>query len=362
MRQNNGGYIPALTGLRGVAAWWVVVYHFSDPLVNHLPAWGMIVVRHGYLAVDLFFVLSGYVIYITSGQSLQTGGRRVIFSFLLNRLIRIYPLHLVVMLIYILNPLALWLFSSSGVEDGRYGWDYYVASIFLVQNWGWFDHLEWNVPAWSISTEFAAYILCPLLVVVSIARIRLNAWRLLLVMLSLGVILGLIYEISDVNSIGGNISSLGLIRCILEFWMGLCLGAIGWLVHPSEGVLRLYNFFIIVLLLFVFVFLINSSISNYWFVPVVSVILVHILSRGDAVFSWLLSLKLVHYFGLISYSTYLAHFFIKDWVKFFSDSIGLMQFLYYIVACFVVSALAYKYIENPSRRFLRGRLSIGGVL
>ncbi|MBS0493914.1 MAG: acyltransferase [Proteobacteria bacterium] len=357
MHAREGGYVPALTGLRGVAAWWVVLYHFADPLIDLVPTWVLSLVRHGYLAVDLFFILSGYVIYITSGQSLRAPARFVVFRFILNRLIRIYPLHLVMMFVYLANPLALWLFSSSGVGDGRYDWDYYVASIFLVQNWGWFERLQWNVPAWSISTEFAAYLFCPLLITFGVARLSTNVYKLIFAILFLAIFIGLIFNAAGAQSIGEKISSLGLMRCLIEFCMGLCLGAIGCVANTAGGMFRFSNSLTIIALMGVFVLLMNYFIPNYWFVPIVFVVLIYILSRGDVLFSRILSSAWIHYLGLISYSTYLVHFFVKDWVKFFSESIGFGQLVLYVLACLVASMVLYKYVEGPSRSILRRKLS-----
>lgn len=356
MRASEGGYVPALTGLRGVAAWWVVLYHFSEPLVDVLPIWMLALIKHGYLAVDLFFVLSGCVIYITSGQSLGRAGRLVISRFLLNRLIRIYPLHLVVMIIYLLNPLALWMFSFAGVGEGRYDWDYYVASILLVQNWGWFYYLQWNIPAWSISTEFAAYILCPLLIYAGVFRLKEKLWGLVLLIFVLAVAVGLVFKISGEYSIGGAIPTIGLVRCVLEFWIGLCLGSICRnIAAVSNGRLLLHSV-IIMFSIIIFVMLLKCGINDYWLAPAFFVLLIYMLSAGDVLFSKILSIESIHYLGLISYSTYLVHYFVKDWVRFLSESVGLMQFFVYIVLCLLASAVLYRCVEEPARRVLRRRL------
>jgi len=362
MLAREAGYVPALTGLRGVAAWWVVLYHFSDPLVGLASPWVLAVVRNGYLAVDLFFILSGYVIYITSGESLRTLGRWVVSRFLLNRIIRIYPLHLAMMIIYLVNPLALWLFSSSGdVGEGRYDFGYYVASVFLVQNWGVYDVLQWNVPAWSISTEFAAYLLCPLLVALCVGRLSASFWKLVSMVALLAVLVGLIFSAFGLDSIGEKITSLGLVRCVLEFWMGLCLGAASRFVGLVSNRWRIFNSVIIFVLVLFSVFLGKIGIPNYWFVPAVCALLILVLSRGDFLFSGVLSFAWIHYLGVISYSTYLVHFFIKDWVKFLSESVGGYQFFFYVSLVFFVSMALYRYVEEPARRFLRRRLIVKGV-
>jgi peptidoglycan/LPS O-acetylase OafA/YrhL len=77
---------------------------------------------------------------------------------------------------------------------------------------------------------------------------------------------------------------------------------------------------------------------------------------GDYLFSTVLGSPFFHYLGVISYSTYLSHYLIKDWVKFVSDTLGLLQFAMYILICLVASHILYKLIEEPSRRILKNKL------
>ena len=83
--------IRALTGLRGIAALYVVFFH-----ANGLHAFPSVVrpfVSHGYMAVDLFFILSGFVMAMTYGGLFENGFNFNNFkTFLLLRLARIYPL------------------------------------------------------------------------------------------------------------------------------------------------------------------------------------------------------------------------------------------------------------------------------
>ena len=91
--------LDALTGVRGLAAWWVVFFHFREYLVPYVPSSALAVMAHGNLAVDLFFVLSGFVIYYTYAGHL--GSRSEIRLFFIKRVARIYPLHLLTLLAYV---------------------------------------------------------------------------------------------------------------------------------------------------------------------------------------------------------------------------------------------------------------------
>lgn len=356
MRRPDSGYVPALTGLRGLAAWWVVLYHFSDPLAGVAPTWFHAFVKQGYLAVDLFFVLSGYVIYLTSAKNLQLVTWRSVSRFWVNRLIRIYPLHLAMMLLYLLNPMALWLFSQSGAGVGRYDWGYYFASILLVQNWGYFCDLQWNIPAWSISTEFAAYLIAPILI--GLVLVRANGSRPLLLagLLAGAAGVALLFGAEGKKSIGEAIPTLGVMRCVLEFWMGLCLGAFCELSRRGITASDRGRSLMIALLLILFAGFVMKGIPNYWYVPAVFSALIFLLVQGDFLFSRLLSVAWVHHLGIISYSTYLVHYFVKDWVKFLSESVGFYQLGIYFVMCGVAASVLYRWVEEPARRILRQRL------
>ena len=106
------GYIHALTGIRGLAAWWVVFYHFREQMASQLPLEVIQFFSLGYLAVDLFFVLSGFVIYYNYQHMFDRLDRQRLWSFFAARIARIYPLHLFITLMYLLNPLAL-MFAST---------------------------------------------------------------------------------------------------------------------------------------------------------------------------------------------------------------------------------------------------------
>lgn len=85
--------LRALTGMRGIAAWLVVLYHIRLSVAG-LPHSVVAVLAKGYLAVDFFFLLSGFVIWLSWGERLRRGGIGAVPGFLWRRLARIWPLHL----------------------------------------------------------------------------------------------------------------------------------------------------------------------------------------------------------------------------------------------------------------------------
>lgn len=178
------------------------------------------VIAFGYLAVDLFFIMSGFVIALSYEQNFQSLRPQNILRFLGYRLARIYPLHLVVMLLFLVNPIVIVFLSSKGVVGERYDIGYYFESLLLIQNWGFSDISGWNYPAWSISTEWAAYLLFPIMAWCSV-RVLTNLWNIAAAILVAGA--ALIILSSGVGGLGNDIPRIGLVRCLLEFSIGVCV-------------------------------------------------------------------------------------------------------------------------------------------
>jgi peptidoglycan/LPS O-acetylase OafA/YrhL len=342
--------IPALTAVRGLAAWWIVVYHFRDEL---LPANANAALAHlfahGYLAVDLFFVLSGFILaynYLAGFERL-TGAAAL--RFLGLRLARIYPLHLFMLLALTLNPAAIVLFSSAGTPGERYDPAYFLLSLALLQNWGFTRELAWNVPAWSISTEWFAYLLFPALACFAIHFIRRRGPSLVLAAALLIVLAGGGWL---AGGLGAAIPSFGLARCALEFAAGVALfrcwslgtaaaGEGNLAAAAAAGLLGLYAVL---------------PIPDYAIAPLAFGLLIYALAGAESVLARLFSFRLLVVLGSISYSTYMAHYFVKDWVMFLlvRDGVpGFLPGLVYLAATLAASFLLYRSVELPGRRALR---------
>src|SRR5690606_3845377 len=158
-----------LTPLRGIAALWVVIYHFGDQYLPALrPEQAGHLVGKGYLAVDLFFMLSGFVlahVYHADFTRFDPGRYR---DFLAARVARLYPLHLLVLLAFVVTAIAGRLFEfvlTGQFErlplDGAHSITALLANLLMLQGLA-AGELSWNYPAWSISVEFFAYLLFPL--------------------------------------------------------------------------------------------------------------------------------------------------------------------------------------------------------
>ena len=148
--------IRPLTSLRFFAALWVVLFHYWPKLdVDFTPA----LVSKGYLGVELFFVLSGFIlchVYLTAFGE----GRFRYGAFLWNRLARVYPLHLATLLGMMALGVVAGLAGLS-VDAGILRWDALPANLLMVQAWGLAPAAAFNHPSWSISAEWFAYLTFP---------------------------------------------------------------------------------------------------------------------------------------------------------------------------------------------------------
>lgn len=164
--------IDALTGIRFFAAAWVVLFHFGDELRSIFPGW-----RHaerftasGYLGVDLFFILSGFIIAYTYLATF-TGRVRLldVQRFLWLRLARMYPVHLFTLVVLLGVVFAA---QQTGRQlSNPYGPTDFGKNVMLINAWFGSEDQSWNYPAWSISAEWFAYLLFPLAATV-VARAR----------------------------------------------------------------------------------------------------------------------------------------------------------------------------------------------
>lgn len=174
--------IRALTGLRIFAALWVVVFHFSfTPALSTEWFWRPFtpLVEQGALGVDLFYVLSGFVItltYVDKMGARSTG--RLTVGFWWARICRIWPVYVTATTVF-----GVWLLIKAAhsppgtmiayqtVQPVVDVW-HYLEQLAMVQLWHrpFIDGSSWDGPAWSISAEWLAYVTFPLVV--------LLLWRL----------------------------------------------------------------------------------------------------------------------------------------------------------------------------------------
>ena len=160
-------FIRQLTGIRFVAAAWVLLYHLQGPLNTlHLllPVFSD-VLRVGRLGVDLFFALSGFILTHTYLRRLGPAPRlRGTVDFWWLRLARIYPVHIVMLFIAGGAVVAQAAVTGDDLDRDWLNPIDFAKNLLLVQEWGPEPQRGWNFVAWSLSMEWLAYLVFPLLV------------------------------------------------------------------------------------------------------------------------------------------------------------------------------------------------------
>ncbi|WP_304164875.1 acyltransferase [Phenylobacterium aquaticum] len=157
----------SLTGVRGVAALWVYLYHISNAAFGlGLPGLAALpLVRFGWAGVDLFFVLSGFVLMHAHAADFTPWNSVRLERFLKLRIARVYPLSLValglVLLIVLADPaFAAWFRAQA---PGNLSAAAFAKTALLATRWGVPVAGEWNEPVWSLSAELVGYAAFPFL-------------------------------------------------------------------------------------------------------------------------------------------------------------------------------------------------------
>jgi peptidoglycan/LPS O-acetylase OafA/YrhL len=204
-----------LTVCRGALAAWVFIYHV-DLYLNFSGALGPAadLIRHGYLGVDGFFILSGLIlgrVYTPPPKS-----PRAILIFWGRRLARLYPVHLATLLLLGALVVAGRHAGLAAHDPERFSFLSLAESLALIQGWGVASIGQWNYPSWSISSEWAGYLIFPLLAWMVAYFEALVAGQFIII--GFGV-LGLIAYLHGYNL---NLAfSSGLLRLFPEFIIGV---------------------------------------------------------------------------------------------------------------------------------------------
>jgi peptidoglycan/LPS O-acetylase OafA/YrhL len=218
--------------LRFIASYAIVLYHFAPGAQGGLGT-ALSHCHHFYLAVDLFLVLSGFIISYVYEPRLHTGADYG--TFLWRRVARLAPLHWATLLFFV----VLGLLTAMGFHANlitNYDWDCLIPSILALQAFGICRRLSFNFVSWSISAEMGMYLIAPALLWLGRKR---RWWPLLLSLCAMVALFGL--------SRGGAMPwyqwswNFGVLRAIPDFSLGVslffCRAAIGRI--PAARILLL---------------------------------------------------------------------------------------------------------------------------
>lgn len=291
----------ALDSLRGVCACMVVLLHFVTQ--GHIAS--LSIVKHGFLFVDFFFVLSGFVIGSSYGERLAQGFS--IGRFMWLRLGRIYPLHIVMLIAFLAFELFFAYFMPNAAARApftdSFSLDSLVQSLFLVQIFFGPDATPWNGPSWSIAAELWTYLIFALLL--RFGRRALVPVSLVIAVASPLILTALTDRYINVFHDGA------LVRCLF----GFSLGMIGWRCTAFVQSVALPNWadhlleIVIVLATGVLVSVAGAGPLSL-VAPYIFFLAVLIFSRERGLVSALLRLSPFVLVGTLSYSIYMIHVFL----------------------------------------------------
>lgn len=350
--------IEPLTAIRGFAALLVAAYHIKGRLgtfdiVEYLP-----IVKYGWLGVDFFFILSGFILAHVYFSHFEEK-RFSYLNFMKARAARIYPVHVATLLIWVgLGAWSGWLWSTT-----RFSIEGFVANLTMVHAWHLLPNNTWNFPAWSISAEWFAYMIFPLLAMLIIKLKWVPAW-LWGIMAIAALHLILVFQ----NILPGRTFNWtydwAVVRIGIEFSAGLMLYRFR-AMFSANAVWSTLAVVATAGLVWVL------SVDNFKFF--ISREFSAVLLTAVAIFGWSLSSGIVNalasweplaYFGRISYSLYMWHaaplFVLTVYlrrsgiVESLTWMQGLLIFMGYILVVCIGGALLYHLVEKPMQKVIRG--------
>lgn len=343
---NTKQHFDILDGLRGVAALAIVVFHFMECVYTDAT---QNFIGHGFLAVDFFFCLSGFVIAYAYDNRIEKLG---MVEFFKSRLIRLQPL---VIFGSILGLLA-FLFDPFGGQVALYSTGkillLFICSIFLipfpVMEDRYFNLFGLNAPAWSLFWEYVANIAYAF-ILYKISR------RYLLLLTVLAAIALCLVSYHAGNLLGGWSGDTfwhGFARISYSFSAGLLIYRSNWIIKNHLGFLSLAILLLLAFLMphFKWNWLAESIIVLFYFPLLVSLGAGATLSEGVK--------KICVFSGKISYPLYMTHYaFIWMFANYYTNNKPDSTALCFIVVVGTILLVCLAYLtmiifDIPIRKYL----------
>jgi peptidoglycan/LPS O-acetylase OafA/YrhL len=346
--ERDSSELRPLTALRGILAIWILLYNAvtipDSPasLGSSVAGFGLILAAP--FAVDLFFMLSGFVLAYRYRDAFP-GPRR----FLVRRLAHIYPLHALTVLALAVMVLAA---PRLGVQMTGASARLLVPSDlpyqFLLVHGFVFDRPSWNFPSWPLSGLAVCYVLFAL----TPPQLGRAVVRLVLVAL----IVSLLADMAIVAGLNEPVAGLpGIARAVAGFVSGCLL----YRLKPSGSLPKGSAEFAALALVALAAFDAGSA----WLLPV-GLLLIAALSKEEGALCRWLSAGVPHWLGTISYAVILCQIPVylvlrKAVTQFGPDLIAHQPVIFvvlYLAVSLVVSQLAYRWVERPARDGIARRL------
>jgi len=361
-------YRPEIDGLRTISVFAVIIYHANFVLFGHTLFQG------GFIGVDIFFVISGYLITTLILKEIYKTNQFSFKYFYERRIRRILPVLLFVTIVtsiisyFILIPDSLVDFGKSILSIISFSSNFY----FWITGGKYGDESELLRPllhTWSLSVEEQFYILFPIFLIIVIKFFKQRIGIILFTIFSLSLIFAQWSSITDLKidyvifrwtiKFFEKFNFYCLQSRIFELLIGSLLSYFE-LNNRGRGGRKSYSILNqicpslgIVLILYSFLFFNFNKIfhpSLITLIPLIGVSLIIWFSKKGELITEILSSKILVFFGLISYSLYLWHYPIFAFLRYidiFNNSIWIK--LLSILLTIILSIISYYLIERPFR-------------
>lgn len=348
--------LDPLTSVRFFLALGVVLFHFQ--LYWTLPAGSAGLLNRARLGVDVFFILSGFILTHVYLQGNQAPDYR---RFLAARFARIYPAHLFILL----SMLALVLIApvfGVGLEPGRFNPTDFVATLLLVQAWFPRESLAlWNGPAWSLSAEWFAYLAFPAYAVLAL-RLRSRPWVLIALAVLLFAAFDAFYRMQYGRVLPRAEDSLGILRIVPEFLYGIGLYYLGqrWTLSPRMAVLCAVAATVVLLALM------QIGADDRIIVAASGPFILSLALLAKARVHSVLSHPVALFAGEASYALYLVHIpILMVWRNAIQAVFGqsadyrmsMIELAAMLALTLAAAAFIHVFVERQGRKWLRERLA-----
>ena len=361
MTNNKSKYLPSIDSLRALAVLAVIIYHVD---VNYLPG--------GFLGVDLFFVLSGYLISSLIIKEYKKTGSLNLYNFYIRRARRLLPaVYFMITVVLVVMVMFNGVLLKKSHLDAIFGYIYSSNWWYIFHKLDYFDSFGSQSPfkhLWSLAIEEQFYMIFPLLFLLINRKkkdkdgfYKLNRNFLYVI---LGVILvSLIAHIIlfDIN----NISRIYFGTDTRAF--SLLVGAVGAILYPMDKLNTkitpqenlVYSVVSLISIVALITIMIYTSEYNTWMyrggfllVAILGIIIIISSGKQHTVMAKLLSFKPVVFIGKISYSLYLWHFPVLVLTTPVSE-IGKPNIFFVVlrvILTFILAIISYALVETPIRK------------
>lgn len=366
-------YVGALDAVRGLAAFTIVLYHVS--WTN--PIYDFHFVRNAYLMVDVFFVLSGFVIFYSYSGKLDTPAR--IRQFVWLRFWRLYPVHLTFLFVMLgIECTKAWAASRYGQSLHHAAFSTsnfysFVTNLLLVQGLHTSHRLTYNGPSWSISVEFYTYLVLTAVVFLVRARWAIVAVSAMICAASVVFLLHL-----GPNALTHTFD-FGIFRCLTGFFLGVITYVVYDRLHDSASIrdnsrwIGAAAISVLAGIVAILALKHHEGYQDLFIYPATALlILLLALCRSEGAAGFLQSRPL-QWLGAISYSLYMAQaavlwvaksaLYVLTHAHGASNGYGLvllvgpvlggLALLVSVILVLVVGYLTYTWIEMPMRAWSR---------